>query len=122
MLVPTSNVAGVSFGPAANKQAMMGGVQARGMGHWASGDWPLGDDGAFFKINHRNMAVTSHNVSHGDVHFFSGRLDRDAGRVAPGELNAVHQFGGSCVDDVDRSIRRSVFTAATKVFKDFDAG
>jgi hypothetical protein len=69
---------------------MMGCVQTRGMGHRASGDWPLGDDGAFFEINYRNMAVPFHNVSHSDVQSFPGRIDCDAGRITAGELNAAH--------------------------------
>src|ERR1700694_6051493 len=122
MLVPASNIARMGFGPAANKQAMMGCVQTRGMGHRASGDWPLGDHGAFFEINYRNMADPSHNISHSDVQSFSGRLDCDASRITAGEFNAAHQFGRLCVDYVDRSIGRPVLTAATKVFKDLDAG
>src|SRR5229473_73480 len=92
MLVPSSNIAGVSYRPATDKQAMMCGVQTRGMGHRASGDWPLGDHGAFFEINDRNMAVTSHNISHRDVQSFSRRLDCDARGIAPVELNAAQQF------------------------------
>src|SRR6202171_2025069 len=122
MLVPSSNIASVGYRPAADEQTMMGCIQTRGMGHRASSDWPLGDHGAFFKINDRNMAVTSHNISHSDVQSFSRRLDRDARGVTAGKLNAAHQFGRSCVDYVDGSIRRSVLAAATKVFKDFDAG
>jgi len=71
MLVSASNIAGVGYRPAADKQAMMGRIQTRSMGHRASGNWPLGDHGAFFEINDRNMAVTSHNISHSDVQSFS---------------------------------------------------
>jgi hypothetical protein len=71
MLVPASNIASVGYRPAADKQAMMGRIQTRRMGHRASSDWPLGGHGAFFEINDRNMAVTSHNISHGDVQSFS---------------------------------------------------
>src|SRR5229473_5467714 len=119
MLVPSSNIAGVSYRPATDKQAMMCGVQTRGMGHRASGDWPLGDHGAFFEINDRNMAVTSHNISHRDVQSFSRWLDRDACGIAAWELNAAHQFGRLCVNDVDRSVSRAVLATATKIFKDF---
>src|SRR5260370_5813997 len=121
MLVPSSNIAGVSYRPATDKQAMMCCVQTRGMGHRASGDWPLGDHGAFLEINDHNVAVTSHNISHRDVQSFSRRLDCDARGIAAGELNAAHQFGRFCIDYVDGSIRRSVLAAATKVFKYFDA-
>jgi len=55
MLVPASNIAMWAMRPAADKQAMMGRIQTRRMGHRASGDWPLGDHGAFFQINDRNM-------------------------------------------------------------------
>jgi hypothetical protein len=71
MLVPAPNVASVGYRPAADKQAMMGCIQTRGMGHRASGDWPLGDHGAFFEINDRYMAITSHNIPHSDVQSFS---------------------------------------------------
>src|ERR1700730_32103 len=98
MLVPASNIAGMGFGPAADKQAMMGCVQTCGVGHRAAGDWPLGDDSAFFEIYDRNVAVTVDNISHRDVQSFSGRLDCDAGRITAGELNAAHELGRSCVD------------------------
>src|SRR5712671_3157284 len=64
MLVSASNIARMGFGAAANKQAMMGCVETRGMGHRPSGDWPLSDHGAFFEIDHRNMAVAINNISH----------------------------------------------------------
>src|SRR5712664_2096290 len=122
MLVPASNIASVSYRPAADKQAMMGRIQTGGMGHRASGDWPLGDHGAFFEINDRNMAVTSHNISHRDVQSFSRWLDCDARGIAAGELNAAHQFGRSRVNDVDRGIIGSMLATATKVFKHLDTG
>src|ERR1700730_5289446 len=71
MLVPASNIASVGYRPATDKQAMMDCVQTRGMGYWTSGNWPLGDHGAFFEINDRHMAVASHNISHSDVQSFS---------------------------------------------------
>src|SRR5882672_4443469 len=122
MLVSASDVPRVCLHPASNKQAMMGRIQSCGVGHRTSGDWPLGDHGAFFEINDGNVAVTLHNISHSDVQSFSRWLDCDARRITTWELNAANQFGRSCVNDVDRSIRRSVLAAATKIFKDFDAG
>src|SRR5216684_663767 len=89
MLVSASNIARMGFGPAADKQPMMGRVQTGGMGHRASSDWPLGDDSAFFEIDHRNMAVAINNISHGDVQCFSGWLDCDAGRISAGKLDAA---------------------------------
>src|SRR5713101_7162956 len=121
MLMSASNVAGVCYQSAANKQAMMGRVQACGVRHRASGDWPLGDHGAFFEIDDRNVAFPIHDVSHSDVQSFSRWLDRDACGITSRELDAARQFGRSCVNDVDRGTAGSVLTAATKVFKDFDA-
>src|SRR5882762_3648403 len=103
MLVPAANIAGMGFGPAAHEQAMMGCIQASGVGHRTSGDWPLCDHRAFFKIDYCNMAVTGNNISHGDVQCFSGGLDSDTRGITAGELDTAHQFACSCVDYVDRS-------------------
>src|SRR5258706_1049292 len=101
---------------------MMGGVQASGMGYGTPGDWPLRDHGALFQIDDRNVAVTSHNISHGHVYPFPRGLDCDARGITAGELNARHQFGRFRVHDVDRGTVSSVLATATKVFKDFNAG
>src|ERR1700737_451449 len=69
-LVPPSNIAGVSYRSATDKQAMMCRVETSGMRHRASGDWPLGDHRAFFEIDYGNMAFTVHNISHSDVQSF----------------------------------------------------
>src|SRR5258706_8341787 len=69
-LVPPSNIAGVSYSPATDKQAMMGRVQPPGLRNRASGDWPLGDARAFFEIDDGNMTFTVHIISHVDVQFF----------------------------------------------------
>jgi len=122
MLVPASNVARMCRHSAADKQAMMGRIQTRGVGHWASGDGPLCDHGAFFEINDCNVAVTSHNISHRDVQSFSRWFDCDSRGITAWELDAVHQSGRFGVNDVDRSIIRSVLATATKIFKDFDSG
>src|SRR5229473_951138 len=103
MLVPASNIARVGYRPAADKQAMVCCIQTRRMGHRASGDGPLGDHGAFFEIDDRDMAVTSHNISHGDVQPFPRWLDCDARRITARELNAAHQLGRFRVNDVDRA-------------------
>src|SRR5712691_12882454 len=87
MLMSASNVAGVCYQSAANKQAMMGRVQARGMRHRASGDWPLGDHGAFFEIDDRNVAFPIHDVSHRDVQSFSRWLHCDACGITSRELD-----------------------------------
>jgi len=49
---------------------MMDGVQAA---VWGTGPPVIGHCATTraFKINHRNMAVTSNNISHSDVQFFS---------------------------------------------------
>src|SRR6267143_3474464 len=93
MLVPAPYVARVCYQSTTNKQAMMGRIQTRGVGHWASGDGPLGNHGAFFEIDDCNMAVTPHNISHSDVQSFSRWFDCDSCRIAPWELNAAHQLG-----------------------------
>src|SRR5258708_35216181 len=95
------NVSGVGYQSAANKQAMMGRVQARGMWLRPSGDWPLCDHGAFFEIDDRNVALPPHNISHRDVQSFSRWLDCDARGITSRELDAARQFGRSCVNDVD---------------------
>src|SRR5882762_865249 len=122
MLVPAPYVARVCYQSTTNKQAMMGRVQASGMRYRPSGDWPLGDHGAFFEIDDCNVAVTSHNISHSDVQSFPRWLDCDARGITAGELNAADQFGRSRVNDVDRGIIGSVLATATKVFKDLDTG
>jgi len=106
--VSTSNFTSVWFDPAANKQSVMGSVQARGMRHRAIRDRPLGDHFVFFEINDRDVAIAIYNVSHSDVQFFSGWFEGDARGITTGQLNAFHQFGGFCVNDVDGSAVRLV--------------
>src|ERR1700730_5842902 len=55
MLVPPSDVSRMCDQSATDKQPMMGRVETRGMRHRPSGDGPLLDHGALFKVNHRNM-------------------------------------------------------------------
>src|SRR5467141_4257652 len=86
MLVPASNVARMCRHSAADKQAMMGRIQTRGVGHWASGDGPLCDHGAFFEIDDRNVAVTPHKISQSDVQSFSRWFDCDACGITAWEL------------------------------------
>src|SRR5467141_4563888 len=121
MLVPASNVACMCRHSAADKQAMMGRIQTRRMRHRASGDGPLCDHGAFFEIDDRDVAVTSHNISHSDVQSFSRWLDSDACGITAWELDAAHQLGRFGVNDVNRSIIGSVLATATEIFKNFDA-
>src|SRR6266478_5644107 len=115
ILVSTSNFTSVWFDPAANKQSMMGSVQAGGVWHWAIRDLPLGDHFVFFEINDRDVAIAIYDVSHSDVQFFSGWFEGDARGIATGQLNAFNQFGGFCVNDVDGSAVRLVVVTAIKL-------
>src|SRR5580704_14409424 len=70
-LVPAADITGVGHSPATYKQAVMGCVEAGGMGHRPSDDGPLRYHCALFEIDDGYMAAAVHNVSHGDVQSLS---------------------------------------------------
>src|SRR5258706_16394071 len=121
MLVSAPNVSCMRFQPAAYKQTMMNGVDARSVGYRTIRDWPLRDHGAFFQINDRNVTFAIHNISHGHVQTLSRWLDCDARRIAAGQLNAAYQLGRFGINDIDGRVVGSMITTAAKVFEDFDA-
>ena len=96
-----------AFDPAADKQAMMRGVQARGMRCRASSDGPLGDDSTFFQINDLQVTFTFHNISHRDVQSLSRWLNGEAAGIGAVHLNTAHHFARLGIDDLDGTIRIS---------------
>src|SRR6202158_1125802 len=85
------------------------------MWHRAISDRPLGDHRVFFEIHDRNVALAIYNVSHRDVQSFSGWFEGDARGITAGQLNAFHQLGGFCVNDVDGSTARLVIVPTIKL-------
>src|ERR1700730_6660803 len=106
MLVSATNIAGVSYRPAANKQTVMRQIQTRGMGHRAANDGPLRDYGAFIEINDGDVTIAFDDVAHRDIQSFSRGVDGYTCGVTTRQFDAAHQFSSRCVNQVDSSICR----------------
>src|SRR5207302_10417275 len=87
--------------PAAHKQAMMRGVQTRGVGLRPTGDGPLGYHSAFVGVDDLDDAVTVHDISHANVEPVCCTVEDDSCRIGAIHLDAAHQFGRLGIDNLD---------------------